>query len=56
MNMPGPLEIVVILVVILLLFGAKKLPEMGRAMGQGIREFKRSLMGQDDDNSIEKKD
>lgn len=43
MNMPGPLETLVILIVILLLFGAKRLPEIGRALGEGIREFKRSL-------------
>ena len=43
MNMPGPLETMVILVVILLLFGAKRLPEIGRALGEGIREFKKSM-------------
>ena len=45
MNMPGPLETLVILLVILLLFGAKRLPEIGRALGEGIREFKNSLKG-----------
>ncbi len=43
MSMPGPLETLVILVVILLLFGAKRLPEIGRALGEGIKEFKKSL-------------
>jgi len=43
MSMPGPLEIIVILVVVLLLFGAKRLPEIGKALGQGIREFKKSM-------------
>jgi sec-independent protein translocase protein TatA len=43
MNMPGPLEIGVIFLVVLLLFGAKRLPEIGRALGEGIREFKRSM-------------
>ena len=43
MSMPGPLEIVVVLVVILLLFGTKRLPEIGRALGEGIREFKKAL-------------
>ena len=43
MSMPGPLEIVVILTVVLLLFGAKRLPEIGRALGEGIREFKKSM-------------
>jgi sec-independent protein translocase protein TatA len=39
----GPLgwpEIIIILVVLLLLFGAKRLPEMGRSLGRGMREFK----------------
>lgn len=43
MSMPGPMELVVILLVVLLLFGTKRLPEIGRAMGEGIREFKKSL-------------
>ena len=36
-------EILLILVVVLLLFGAKRLPEVGSSIGKGIREFKRSL-------------
>ena len=36
-------EILMILVVVLLLFGAKRLPEVGASIGKGIREFKRSL-------------
>jgi sec-independent protein translocase protein TatA len=42
----GPLgwpEIVIILVVLLLLFGAKRLPEMGRSLGRGMREFKEAV-------------
>ena len=38
----GPTEIVVILLVILLLFGAKKLPEFARGLGKGIKEFKKA--------------
>ena len=41
--MPGPLEVAIILFVVLLLFGAKRLPEIGKALGEGIREFKKSL-------------
>jgi sec-independent protein translocase protein TatA len=37
----GP-EVVVLLVIVLVLFGAKKLPELARGLGQGIREFKKS--------------
>ena len=55
MNMPGPLETLVILIVILLLFGAKRLPEIGRALGEGIREFKKSLRDQDNSEGKEKK-
>mgnify|MGYP000128172744 CR=1 FL=1 len=51
MSMPGPMEIVVILLVVLLLFGAKRLPEIGRALGEGIREFKKSIKGGDDDDN-----
>jgi sec-independent protein translocase protein TatA len=39
----GPWEILLILVVVLLVFGAKRLPEMGAAMGKGIREFKKNI-------------
>lgn len=44
----GPLswpEIIIILVVLLLLFGAKRLPEMGRSLGRGMREFKDAVTG-----------
>jgi sec-independent protein translocase protein TatA len=41
----GGLEIVGLLIVALLLFGAKRLPEIGRSMGQGMREFKNSVTG-----------
>lgn len=47
----GPLgiwEILAILVVILLIFGARRLPEIGSSMGKGIRTFKSALMGEDD--------
>jgi sec-independent protein translocase protein TatA len=39
----GFMEILVILVLVLLLFGAKRLPEIGASMGKGIREFKRNI-------------
>lgn len=41
----GAPEIIVILVVALLVFGPKKLPDLGRSLGQGIREFKRGTAG-----------
>ena len=39
----GFMEILIILLIVLLLFGARRLPEIGASMGKGIREFKRSI-------------
>lgn len=39
----GPMEMVFVMVVLLLLFGAKRLPELGSGLGKGIREFKRTM-------------
>jgi sec-independent protein translocase protein TatA len=41
----SPLHIVILLLVALLLFGAKRLPEIGRSLGTGMREFKDSVQG-----------
>jgi sec-independent protein translocase protein TatA len=41
----GPTEIILLLLVALLLFGAKRLPEIGRSLGTGMREFKDSVTG-----------
>ena len=46
--MIGSAEIIVILCLILLLFGGKKLPEFARSLGKGIREFKRAAQGEDE--------
>jgi sec-independent protein translocase protein TatA len=40
MGTPGPLEIILIFLVVLLIFGAKRIPEIARGIGKGIREFK----------------
>lgn len=42
-------EMIIILVVLLLLFGARRLPEMGRSLGRGMREFKDAVTGQGDE-------
>ena len=46
----GPLEIVIVLIIALMVFGPKRLPELGRSMGKGIREFKDSVTGDKDDD------
>ena len=51
MPTPGPLEIIIILVIVLVIFGPKRLPDLGRSMGKGMREFKDSVTGKDDDDA-----
>lgn len=50
----SPWEIILILLVVLLIFGAKRLPEMGRSLGSGMREFKRSVTGENDERERER--
>jgi sec-independent protein translocase protein TatA len=51
----GPLEIAVVLIIVLIIFGPKRLPELGQSMGRGIREFKNSLSGEKDQDDPEEK-
>jgi sec-independent protein translocase protein TatA len=46
MGLDNPLHIAFLLIVLLLVFGAKRLPEIGRSVGSGMREFKDSISGQ----------
>ncbi len=45
----GPMELIIILVIVLIVFGAGRLPEIGGAIGKGIRSFKRSAAGEDEE-------
>ena len=47
-HMPNITELIVILFVVFLLFGANKLPEAGKGLGEGIRNFKKALSGETD--------
>src|SRR5262245_19294999 len=49
----GIWEILLVLLVVLLVFGPKRLPEMGRSLGRGMREFKDSVTGNDTDEPAE---
>jgi len=54
----GPLELVIVLAIVLVVFGPKKLPGLGKSLGTGMREFKDSLTGNskdDDDDPAELK-
>ncbi len=49
MGLDNPLHIAFLLVILLLVFGAKRLPEMGRSLGSGLRGFKDSINGNEHD-------
>lgn len=51
MKPPGPLEIGLILLVVLIIFGAGKLPQVFRSAGQGIREFRKAQSGEFDEEA-----
>lgn len=46
----GPLEIILVIVVLLVIFGPKRLPSLGKSLGTGMREFKDSITGDDKDD------
>ncbi len=50
----GPLEIGLILVIILIVFGVGKLPQVGQALGKGIREFNKARSGEDEEKEKSK--
>ena len=44
-------EIILILVIVILIFGTSRIPELGRGLGEGIRNFKKSIKGDDDEEA-----
>ena len=48
----GPTELIILLSIILLLFGAKRIPELARGLGSGVREFKRGTSGAADKDEV----
>jgi sec-independent protein translocase protein TatA len=49
----GPLELVIVLVIVLVIFGPKRLPGLGRSLGSSMREFRESVTGKDKDDEPE---
>ena len=52
LGLDNPIHIAFILILVLLVFGAKRLPEMGKSLGAGLRGFKESVSGEDNLSSI----
>ncbi len=55
MHFPLPWQLLLVLLIVLLLFGASRLPEMGKALGAGIRNFKKGLSGEEEEGKEIKK-
>jgi sec-independent protein translocase protein TatA len=49
----GPMELIIVLAIALIVLGPKKLPDAGRSLGKGLREFKDSVAGRDRDDAGE---
>jgi sec-independent protein translocase protein TatA len=52
----GPMKLILILVIILVLFGAKKIPDIAKSIGQGIKEFKNGIKDSSDDEKPDNKE
>tara|TARA_B100001750_G_scaffold247675_1_gene274309 strand:+ start:3169 stop:3390 length:222 start_codon:yes stop_codon:yes gene_type:complete len=55
LRFPGPLELVIILGILLLVFGASKLPEIGSAVGRSMKNFKKGITSEEESNTKPKK-
>jgi len=52
----GMSELIVILIIVLIIFGAGKLPEIGKGLGKGIKNFKNAVAGNDEEEAAKKKE
>ena len=52
----GPTELIIVLTIVLLLFGAKRIPELAKGLGTGIREFRKGTSGQDEKDELNEKE
>lgn len=53
MGMPSMPELLIVLAIVVLLFGAKKIPDLAKGMGKGIKDFKKAIKDDDEDESKE---
>ncbi len=52
----GPWQVILIVAIVLLMFGGRKIPELMRGLGKGVKEFKDASNGKEEDSSTEKKE
>jgi len=50
----GPTELILILLIVIIIFGARKLPDLGKSIGEGIKNFKKSMSSKDDADNPKK--
>ncbi|HSH50898.1 MAG TPA: twin-arginine translocase TatA/TatE family subunit [Bacteroidales bacterium] len=55
LGMPGPWEIILIVLVVLLIFGGRKIPELMKGLGQGMKEFKKATKDEPEEDKKEEK-
>ena len=55
MSMPSGMELVIIVIIVLILFGGKKIPELAKGLGSGIRNFKKAIKEDDNGEVVENK-
>ena len=55
LGIPGPWQIVLIVMVVLLLFGGRKIPELMKGIGQGMKEFKKATNRDEDEDELDSK-
>jgi sec-independent protein translocase protein TatA len=55
-NSIGPTELIIVLVIVLVIFGPKRLPGLGRSLGSGMREFRDSISGKGSDRDFDDED
>lgn len=50
----GPTELLLVLLIVVIIFGARRLPELGKSLGEGIRNFRKSVTGKDKESETTK--
>ena len=55
-GLESPIHLIIVLVIVLLLFGTKRVPELAKGLGEGVREFRKGTQGEGDKDELEAPD